>query len=88
MPQTLDTFSLPFETRFEFFFSAVNRFVRMVDEGKPRDWEDIAFRLLGMYSLSFLFAQLSSKVTRTNGPRLRCNLIRCRLETGRFCFLV
>lgn len=33
----------------------------MVDEGKPRDWEDIAFRLLGMYSLSFLFAQLSSK---------------------------
>lgn len=38
----------------------------MVDEGKPRDWEDIAFRLLGMYSLSFLFTQLSSKVTRTD----------------------
>ena len=38
----------------------------MVDEGKPRDWEDIAFRLLGMYFFSFLFTQLSSKVTGTD----------------------
>ena len=66
MPQTLNSFLCLLKHVLS-FFPAVYRFVRMVDEGKPRDWEDIAFRLLGMYSFSSLFAQLSSKVTRTDG---------------------